>query len=80
MDGLEGQRDREYDFKLCYTEKEWSRNDVNILIDKSFKNEIIAIRRQGDMIIMIKLIIEDLVLNVISVYAPQVGLRDNLKR
>jgi hypothetical protein len=32
------------------------------------------------MIIMIKLVFEDLVLNVISVYAPQVGLSDDVKR
>jgi hypothetical protein len=32
------------------------------------------------MIIMIKLVFEDLVLNIISAYAPQVGLRDDVKR
>jgi hypothetical protein len=32
------------------------------------------------MIIMIKLIFRNLVLNVISVYAPQVGLSDDVKR
>jgi hypothetical protein len=67
-------------FKLWYTGKERSRNGVGILIDKSLKNEVVAVRRQGDMIIMIKLIFRDLVLNVISVYAPQVGLSDDVKR
>jgi exonuclease III len=68
------------DFKLWYTGKERSRNSVGILIDKSLKNEVVAVRRQGDRIIMIKLIFGDLVLNVISVYAPQVGLSDDVKR
>jgi exonuclease III len=67
-------------FKLWYTGKERSRNGVGILIDKSLKNGVIAVRRQGDKIIMIKLIFGDLVLNVISVYAPQVGLSDDVKR
>jgi exonuclease III len=67
-------------FKLWYTGKERSRNDVCILIDKSLKNEVVAVRIQGDMIIMIKLIFGDLVLNVISAYAPQVGLSDDVKR
>jgi hypothetical protein len=53
-------------FKLWYTGKEQSRNDVGILIYKSLKNGVITVRRQGDRIIMIKLIFEDLVLNVIS--------------
>jgi exonuclease III len=67
-------------FKLWYTGKERSRNGVGILIDKSLKNRVVAVRRQGDMIIMIKLIFGDLVLNVISAYAPQVGLSDDVKR
>jgi hypothetical protein len=67
-------------FKLWYTGKERSINGVGILIDKSLKNEVVVVRRQGDRIIMIKLIFEDLVLNVISAYAPQVGLSDDVKR
>jgi hypothetical protein len=67
-------------FKLWYIGKERNRNGVDILIDKSLKNEVVALRRQGDMIIMIKLIFRDLVLNVISVYVPQVGLSVDVKR
>jgi hypothetical protein len=67
-------------FKLWYTRKERSRNSVGILIDKSLKNEVVAVRRQGGRIIMIKLIFGDLVLNVINAYAPQVGLSDDVKR
>jgi exonuclease III len=68
-----GQKAKEVEnmgFKLWYTGKERSRNGVRILIDKSLKNGVVAIRRQEDMIIMIKLIFGDLVLNVISAYAP----------
>jgi hypothetical protein len=67
-------------FKLWYIEKERSRNGVGILVDKRLKNEVIAVRRQGDMIIMIKLIFRDLILNVISAYAPQVCLSDDVKK
>jgi hypothetical protein len=80
---LTGQKAKEVEntcFKLWYTEKKRSRNGVGILIDKSLKNEVVAVRRQGDIIIMIKLIFGDLVLNVISAYAPQVGLSDDVKR
>jgi hypothetical protein len=38
-------------FKLWYTRKERSRNGVGILIDKSLKNEVVVVRRQGDRII-----------------------------
>jgi exonuclease III len=75
-----GQKAKEVEntsFKLWYTGKKRSRNGVGILIDKRLKNRVVAVRRQGDMI---KLFFRDLVLNVISVYASQVGLSDNVKR
>jgi exonuclease III len=57
-------------FKLWYKGKERNRNGVDILIVKNFKNEVIAVRKQDDMIIMIKLVIRDLIVNVINVYTP----------
>jgi hypothetical protein len=78
-----GQKAKEVEntgFKLWYTEKERSRNGVSILIDKSLKNEVVAVRRQGDEIIMIKLVFGYLVLNIISAYTPQVSLSDDVKR
>jgi exonuclease III len=53
-------------FKLWYTGKKRSRNGVGILIDKSLKNKVFVIRRQRDKIIIIKLVIGDLILNVIN--------------
>jgi hypothetical protein len=35
---------------------------------------------QGDRIILVKLVLEDAVLNIISAYAPQVGLSESEKR
>jgi hypothetical protein len=67
-------------FKLWYTGKERSKNGVGILIDKRLNNEVIAVRRQENKIIMIKLIFGNLILNIISAYALQVGLSDNVKR
>jgi exonuclease III len=66
-------------FKSWYTEKQRSRIDVDILIDKSLKNEIIVVRRQENKIIITKLVIEDLILNVISVYVQQIGLNNDVK-
>jgi hypothetical protein len=37
------------------------------LIDKSLKNGVVDVKRQGDWIILLKLVIADLVLNTISV-------------
>ena len=41
---------------------------------------MVGVRRQGDRIILVKLVVGDMVLNVISAYAPQVGLDESAKR
>ena len=68
-----GQKVKEVDntgFKLWYTGTVANRNGVGVLIDKSLKNGVVGVRRQGDMIILVKLVVGDMVLNVISTYAP----------
>ena len=58
-------------FKLWYTGTVANRNGVGVLIDKSLKNGVAGVRRQGDMIILVKLVVGDMILNVISAYAPK---------
>jgi hypothetical protein len=67
-------------FKLWYTRTAANKNGVGILIDKSLKDGVVDVKRLGDRIILVKLVIGDLVLNVISAYAPKVGLNENSKR
>jgi hypothetical protein len=57
-------------FKLWYTGTILGRNGVDILIDRSLKDGVVDVRRQGDRIILVRLVVEDLALNVISAYAP----------
>jgi hypothetical protein len=57
-------------FKLLYTGTTTNKNEVGIVLDKSLKDEVVDIKRQGDWIILVKLLVGDLVLNVISAYAP----------
>jgi exonuclease III len=66
-------------FKLWYTGTTSGRNGVGILIDKSLKDGVVDVRSQGDRIILVRLVIGDLILNVISAYAPQVGLSESSK-
>ena len=44
-------------FKLWYTGTVVNRNEVGVLIDKSIKNSVVGARRQGDRIILVKLVI-----------------------
>jgi hypothetical protein len=67
-------------FKLCYTGTTTNKNGVDIVLDKSLKDGVVDIKRQGDMIILVKLLVGDLVFNVINAYAPQIGLNESIKR
>jgi hypothetical protein len=66
-------------FKLWYTGNTSTKNCVGIVLDKSLKDGVVDIKRQGDMIILVKLLVGDFVFNVISAYAPQIGLNENVK-
>jgi hypothetical protein len=66
-------------FKLWYTENTSTKNDVGIVLDKSLKDGVVDIKCQGDMIILVKLLVGDFVFNVISAYAPQIGLNESVK-
>jgi hypothetical protein len=67
-------------FKFWYTGTTANKNRVVIVLDKSLKDEVVDIKRQGDKIILVKLLVEDLIFNVISAYAPQIGLNESIKR
>jgi len=67
-------------FKLWYTGITANRNGVGILIDKSLKDGVVFVKTHGDRIILVKLVLGDLILNVISAYAPQVGINESVKR
>jgi hypothetical protein len=49
------------------------------VLDKSLKDGVVDIKRQGDRIILVKLLVGDLVFNVISAYASQIGLNESVK-
>jgi hypothetical protein len=68
------------DFKLWYTDTTTNKNRVCIVLDKSLKDEVLDIKRQGDMIILVKLLVGDLVFNVISAFTPQICLNESIKR
>jgi exonuclease III len=66
-------------FKLWYTGNMSTKNGVGIVLDKSLKDGVVDIKRQWDMIILVKLLVEVLAFNVISAYAPQIGLNESVK-
>lgn len=66
-------------FKLWYTGRVKSRNGVGIIIegiiiDKYWKNDIVYLKRIGDMIMALKFLAERDTFNVMIAYTPQLGL------
>jgi hypothetical protein len=77
-----GQKAKELEdtgFKLWYIGNTSTKNGVSIVLDKSLKDGVVDIKRKGDMIILVKLLVGDLIFNVISAYAPQIGLNESVK-
>jgi hypothetical protein len=79
MEGAKTKEVEDTDFKLWYIGNTSTKNDVCIVLDKSLKDEVVDIKRQGDKIILVKLLVVDLIFNVISAYTPQIGLHENVK-
>nr|XP_016499080.1 PREDICTED: craniofacial development protein 2-like [Nicotiana tabacum] len=67
-------------FKLCYSGGEAGKNGVGILVDRDLREIVVDVRGVNDRLITIKLVVGGVILNVISAYAPQVGLVEDVKR
>jgi exonuclease III len=64
-----GQKAKEVEdtgFKLWYIGTMANKNGVGIVLDKSLKDGVVDIKRQGDRIILVKLLVGDLVFNVLT--------------
>ena len=67
-------------FKLWYTREANNKNGIRIIVDKDLKEEVIDVKRICDRIIVIKLVLEKEIINIISAYAPQIGLDETTKK
>jgi hypothetical protein len=66
-------------FKLWYICTMSIKNGVDIVFDNSLKDGVVDIKCQEDIIILVKLLVRDLIFNIISTYAPQIGLNKSVK-
>lgn len=49
------------------------RNNVRIIMDKRWKNNVAGVKRIGDRVVYLKLLVSHETINIIRAYAPQVG-------
>ncbi|XP_019246529.1 PREDICTED: craniofacial development protein 2-like [Nicotiana attenuata] len=67
-------------FKLWYSGVVRGKNGVGILVDRDLRESVVEVRRVNDRLMSIKLVIGECTLNVVSAYAPQAGLDEEVKR
>ena len=53
---------------------------MDVIIDKQLLENVVEVRRKSDRILLVKLILDREIFNVVSVYAPQVGLDESSNR
>ena len=58
-------------------EQEW--NGVGIVLSKELKEDMISVSRKSDTVMSIELGLEEMVINIMCAYAPQVGCIENEK-
>ncbi|XP_008487382.1 uncharacterized protein LOC103524157, partial [Diaphorina citri] len=67
-------------YKLFYSgNKDSGRNGVGIILDNEMKTKVTNISRKSDRVMSMKLQLDELELNILSTYAPQVGCEDDEK-
>ncbi|XP_046970411.1 craniofacial development protein 2-like [Vanessa cardui] len=66
-------------YKLFYCGSDGKRNGVGIVLDSRLKECVVDVKRVYDRLIAIKLIVDGVTLNLISVYAPQSGCEESVK-
>ncbi|XP_019266632.1 PREDICTED: craniofacial development protein 2-like [Nicotiana attenuata] len=66
-------------YKLWYSGVLWGKNGVGILVDSHLRESVVEVRRVNRLM-TIKLVVRECTLNVVSAYAPQAGLDEEIKR
>ncbi|CAK1595770.1 unnamed protein product [Parnassius mnemosyne] len=66
-------------YKFYYCGSDGKRNGVGVVLDSGMKERVTDVKRVNDRMIVVKLMIENKVVNVVSVYAPQTGCEESVK-
>ncbi|KAL1454893.1 hypothetical protein WDU94_009023 [Cyamophila willieti] len=67
-------------YKLYYSGSNASgRNGVGIILENDLKSKVTSVVRKSDRVMSMKLQLDDMELNILSTYAPQVGCEDEEK-
>ncbi|KAL8254913.1 hypothetical protein R6Q59_033134 [Mikania micrantha] len=76
-----GKRGGEYNgYKLWHSGADGAKNGVGFLVAKELQNTVLEVRRYNDRIMVLRMVLGEEVVTVVSAYAPHVGLGETEKR
>jgi len=76
-----GAKAREVDgYKLWYSGSTKAKNGVAILVEKELVDFVVEVRCKSDWVMAIKVLVGSEIISVVSFYASQIGLPDDIKR
>jgi exonuclease III len=64
--------------RFYYCGSDTKTNGVGVVLDQDFKKCVTDLKRVSDKVIVVNVLLEDVVLNIVSVYAPT-GCNDLVK-
>ncbi|XP_057526360.1 uncharacterized protein LOC130805594 [Amaranthus tricolor] len=67
-------------YKLWYVGLDGKRSGVGILVANDILKQAVEVRRCNDGIMLVRIIVGEEVISIISAYGPQVGLDEEVKR
>jgi len=67
-------------FKLRYSGVKRTTYGVGILVKRDLVEQVVEVKCKSNLIMSIKLVVGSKILNVVNVYALQVGLDEEIKR
>ncbi|XP_026731885.1 craniofacial development protein 2-like [Trichoplusia ni] len=59
--------------------RDGKRNGVGVVLDNRLKESVVDVKRVNDRLIAVKVIVDDIIFNIVSVYAPQSGCEESVK-
>ena len=65
-------------FKFWYSDFKRAANGVGILVKKDLVEQVVEVRRKSECIMSVKLVVGLEIFNVVSVYAPHIGLDEDI--
>ncbi|KAD7117953.1 hypothetical protein E3N88_05221 [Mikania micrantha] len=76
-----GTKGAEYNgYKLWHLGSNGVKNGVGFLVRKELQDQVVEVRRYNDRIMMLRMVIGEEAIAVVSAYAPHVGLRETERR